>query len=258
MSCRYLTLILTRDVRRFFWINTFFLATFVTMVALGNSNAYVPVGSILWGITLITANYVMINRFFISKAELLIREFKEKMLHAASFDELTRVYNRRAGMVRLREEFAGARRRKDKLTVAMIDIDNFKKLNDHYGHQAGDRVISQVAKTIKCGLRENDIVFRYGGEEFLAILPGSGECDAAQPLERLRKTVANLEIEFNDQTIKTSISIGIATIIDGEVAVVETVSRADKALYHAKASGRNRLIASSAMLGFSSHSVLAA
>lgn len=242
MSCKYLTLILARDVRRYFWINTFFMASFVALLILGKSYEYIAIASVMLIAALVALNYIMLNRFFIRKTESMIKEFQNKMSNAASIDELTQVYNRRAGMLRLHEEFAAARRRDENLTVAMIDIDNFKKLNDTYGHQGGDEVLSHVANEIKSNLRENDVVFRYGGEEFLAILPNAKESEASLPLERLRGIIGSQVVNYNNQDIKTSISIGIASILDKETDITKTIARADKALYRAKATGRNKLV----------------
>jgi len=125
----------------------------------------------------------------------------------------------------------------------MIDIDNFKAINDTYGHQAGDKVIINTAKRIKSSLRENDIAFRYGGEEFMVILPGSNEDEAVRPLDRLRINVANSVVDLSEgNEVSATISIGITSVADSETDLAKVIARADKALYEAKKSGRNKVV----------------
>lgn len=162
-------------------------------------------------------------------------------------DPLTKVYNRRYLDRRLDEEVARSKRYSLELSVLMLDIDHFKRVNDTYGHQVGDVVLSTLGSLVKTSLRELDVVARYGGEEFLVICTNTGIDGAALVAERLRRLVESLQVEIPDgaggnQTIRISISIGVAglnTSIDSKDKLVQA---ADRALYRAKEEGRNRVI----------------
>ncbi|HKM29420.1 MAG TPA: GGDEF domain-containing protein, partial [Bacilli bacterium] len=129
------------------------------------------------------------------------------------------------------------------IAVLMADIDFFKSVNDTYGHLVGDRVLIQIAQLAKKAVREGDIVIRYGGEEFMAILPGASQTDARQIAERLRRTVEETVIHHGGQEIKVTISIGINSFPENDVTNVnELIDAADKALYKAKETGRNKVV----------------
>ncbi|MEO6974656.1 MAG: GGDEF domain-containing protein [Gallionella sp.] len=162
-------------------------------------------------------------------------------------DPLTRIYNRRYLDRRLDEEVARSKRYSLPLSVLMLDIDYFKRVNDTRGHQAGDVVLFTLAGLVKSTLREPDFVARYGGEEFLVICTNTGIDGAALVAEHLRKLVESFQINFPDdsgrnQTIHVCISIGVAgfdTSVDSKKSLIQA---ADEALYRAKAEGRNRVI----------------
>jgi len=125
----------------------------------------------------------------------------------------------------------------------MFDIDHFKAVNDTYGHIAGDKVLHRVARTIRRSFRKGDVLIRYGGEEFLAILPGANEQDATEIAERLRRSVKDLEIRDKDSVIRITISLGVASSDQTSVELpAELVDCADQALYKAKETGRDRTI----------------
>ncbi len=125
----------------------------------------------------------------------------------------------------------------------MFDIDHFKKVNDTYGHLAGDRVLIQVAKTAREAIREGDILMRYGGEEFLVILPAASKENCRDVAERMRRKVEETSVADGDQVIRVTISIGITSYPELDVAgEQDLVKHADEALYVAKESGRNRVI----------------
>ena len=155
-------------------------------------------------------------------------------------DPLTDVYNRRGLDEHLEQAAGRARRHRHPLTVMLIDVDHFKQANDRWGHQAGDAILAELAGFMKRALRVEDVLGRWGGEEFLVILPDTGADAALILANRLRAAIADLEIELGDGTIASvTVSIGLASSIeDGPEA---RIGRADKALYAAKASGRNRV-----------------
>jgi diguanylate cyclase (GGDEF)-like protein len=161
----------------------------------------------------------------------------------AAVDPLTSVYNRRFGMSRLREEFSRAVRMNYPLGLMMFDIDKFKNVNDTYGHLTGDRVLMQVIKTALAVVREGDVIMRYGGDEFLVILPAASKENACDVGERLRRMVEETAIKEGDQLIRVTISAGITSYPELQVEnVQDLIKRSDEALYSAKESGRNQVI----------------
>jgi diguanylate cyclase len=157
----------------------------------------------------------------------------------AQTDELTGLPNRRSIVKMLDDEIARGHRGTP-CSVAMIDIDWFKRINDGYGHPAGDEVLRTVAITVFANIRANDRFGRYGGEEFLLVLPGTGRDEAGQIVERLRAMIAELDWNAFAIDMAVTISAGIATLApdDSSDAIL---ARADRALYAAKATGRNRI-----------------
>lgn len=125
------------------------------------------------------------------------------------------------------------------LSVVMLDIDFFKKINDEYGHQAGDYVLKVVSSTVKGHCRKSDVICRYGGEEFIAILPTTHIEGARQVAEKFRQAIEAMRIEFEDRHIPVTMSCGVAQFRPGSEAMTETIARADAALYHSKGQGRN-------------------
>jgi diguanylate cyclase (GGDEF)-like protein len=159
---------------------------------------------------------------------------------AALRDRLTGVYNRGVFDDRLTSEIAFAKRHGSPLSVVHFDIDHFKKFNDTYGHLTGDAVLIAVGKQVQDTVRTEDIVARYGGEEFVVIARDT-PADRAEILgERIRAAVERAEVESDDQTLKVTTSVGIATYgPDSDLAPEALVGEADRALYAAKEGGRN-------------------
>lgn len=157
-------------------------------------------------------------------------------------DALTGLYNRRHFENNADREFLRAIRYHNPLTFAIIDIDFFKKINDTYGHLCGDKILKDVAFFINDSFRKTDMVFRYGGEEFVAILTETNAESAQIPLERLRERVEKNDFSFKDQKLKITISIGYASNLEDAEDATELFSFADEALYKAKESGRNRIL----------------
>ncbi len=166
----------------------------------------------------------------------------DRLERLAAIDSLTDAYNRRFGLVRLQEEFGRALRVEGPLGVLMVDLDHFKAVNDTFGHLAGDRVLRAVAGSMRRVLREGDVLVRYGGEEFLAVLPGASSADLLELAERLRRAVAATEVRDREMRIRVTASIGAASYPEHDVASAsELVESADAALYEAKGSGRDRV-----------------
>lgn len=155
-------------------------------------------------------------------------------------DELTGLLNRVAMERDLEREQAQARRTGRSFTIAMIDADQFKPVNDTYGHAFGDRVLETLAERLMASLRPRDAVYRYGGEEFLVLLPETTLDAAAPVLERLRVQASSREMGDAEQQITQTISIGAAEVTADE-PLDDAIERADAALYRAKQAGRNRI-----------------
>ncbi|MCJ7710798.1 MAG: GGDEF domain-containing protein, partial [Chloroflexi bacterium] len=165
----------------------------------------------------------------------------DRLERLAAIDPLTDAYNRRFGLGRLREEFARAVRAEAPLGVLMVDLDHFKTINDTYGHLVGDRLLRSVAGACRRVIREGDVLVRYGGEEFLVLLPGAGRDDVVQVGERIRRAIAETVVEDGESRISVTVSIGAATYRDGSESPEALIDLADRALYEAKDGGRNLL-----------------
>ena len=167
----------------------------------------------------------------------------EDLQRVAALDPLTGVYNRRFGLQRLSEEFGRAVRSGDPLGVMMLDLDHFKAINDTYGHLVGDRVLESVSRNVRRVLREGDVLLRYGGEEFLVILPGAGIGDLEQMAERIRRVIADSSVQEGGQNIIVTVSIGASGLPNPTITgPEELVGAADSALYLAKEAGRDRWV----------------
>lgn len=164
-----------------------------------------------------------------------LEQHRYKSLH----DPLTELPNREAYNERADTEVLRWQRYKRPLTIAIIDIDHFKKINDSFGHQAGDRVIKVIGRSIARRLREVDFFCRYGGEEFVALMPETDVDSARVMLEKVREAIAKAAFNYKNQPVSISISIGMTEFREGD-NLATAFERADKALYRAKTNGRNR------------------
>jgi diguanylate cyclase (GGDEF)-like protein len=168
----------------------------------------------------------------------------DSMYRMANFDAVTGINNKHVFDTRLEQEFSYARRNRLPLSLLMIDVDFFKKVNDTYGHMAGDYVLQGVAKRVAKTVRDEDIPARYGGEEFAVIMRGTDAAGALMLAERVRKLVAAEPFVFEKQPIPVTISIGVATLEgDNFDTQQDLIAHADACLYKSKESGRNRVIA---------------
>ena len=171
-------------------------------------------------------------------AELAISN--RRLEHAAMTDLLTGLPNRRAGMGALEKAWAASSRFEQAISVLVLDIDHFKRVNDTYGHAVGDKVLIEVAQQIQRAARKDDSVCRLGGEEFLMICRNTGLKPALLAADRLRRTIEALQINVGDNVIRSTVSIGVASR-EPQMADSDTlVNAADRALYRAKETGRNR------------------
>ena len=161
-------------------------------------------------------------------------------------DSLTQVFNRQYFMDRIKQEVKRSHRYGTHVSLLMLDIDYFKKVNDTYGHQAGDSVLAGVAGLIKDGLRDTDLFARYGGEEFCLLAMAMDQAGAELLAERLRKKVESAEFVPGGNSLKVTVSIGVsAWVPEIKENFEELVRRADSALYSAKQQGRNRICSGS-------------
>jgi len=169
---------------------------------------------------------------------------QNELQRLASIDSLTSIYNRYFIFKQLNIEAARVLSGKGKFSIILLDLDLFKNINDRYGHQMGDEVLQKVAKIIQSDIREHDYVGRYGGEEFLVLLPNTDRYKAADIAERIRQSIENIIIKYDAQLIPISVSAGVSTLSASETNVDQLINRADKALYTAKKNGRNQVVVS--------------
>jgi diguanylate cyclase (GGDEF)-like protein len=172
------------------------------------------------------------------KNALLYREVQTM----ADFDGLTRIHNRQSFDRRLREELARHKRYQQPISLLMLDLDHFKRINDSFGHEAGDMVLRELGRILSESMRETDIAARYGGEEFVVILPHTDESNAHTLAQRLRAAICGKIFHFHGQTFQVTVSIGISSIDAASVDLdTNLVREADQALYLAKRNGRNMI-----------------
>jgi diguanylate cyclase (GGDEF)-like protein len=188
---------------------------------------------------------ILVNQ---AAAQLSRIQLTEKMKDRALRDPLTGLHNRRAFSEALAQSLAREERQGGRLGLVMLDLDHFKKLNDTFGHPAGDAALKNAAQVLGRRLRRGDLAARYGGEEFVMMLPGTSETGALGFAERLREAIEQSTIEFGGDTLRVTASLGVAIwpgdAVDGE----GLLAAADRALYVAKSGGRNRVVCASALV----------
>ena len=178
----------------------------------------------------------------LSRQDTLERHAARQLYESSMRDPLTELYNRRFFDQRLREEYAFASRHQRPLSVILLDLDHFKRVNDTHGHPAGDEVLRHVARVVKRCVRQEDVACRLGGEEFGVIVRIDGREGARAVAERMRKRIEETPVSFEDNVILVTASVGIATAAPPHMHESPTalLSAADQALYRAKDEGRNR------------------
>lgn len=182
-------------------------------------------------------------KYRIRIGERIIR-LEHRILELANTDPLTGILNRRAFMERMEQEINRSGRDNSPLSFILSDIDYFKKVNDTYGHQAGDIVLQKFSNRLKTSIRPYDFIGRYGGEEFVVCLPGADENQSQFAAERIRKQVEEMEVLFADssKSIRITASFGVASLqVDSDDHLDDLIRRADDAVYRAKNEGRNRV-----------------
>ena len=187
-------------------------------------------------ITVATLDYLTNIKDEITEPKIIGSAFLGKIVELSSVDTLTKLYNRQHLMQVLSKETSRFKRYKIPFSLLMIDIDHFKSINDKYGHQTGDDVLVEISKLLILDLRELDICTRFGGEEFMIVLPHTTEPESYELAERIRERV---EEKYRDE-MKITISIGISIITEQNNEISEIIKRADNALYQSKKNGRNK------------------
>jgi len=175
------------------------------------------------------------------KKELNIQDMVMELKMMASTDPMTKLYNRRYFTKISKHILNLAKRENQDISIIMLDIDKFKTINDTYGHDVGDEVIISLADTLIKHQRKSDIVCRYGGEEFVMLLPNTSLDGAKTTAQHIRENVEKLDINIGDKTLKFTVSLGVSSVKDDESSIEKSLKRADEALYEAKKSGRNKV-----------------
>ena len=200
------------------------------------------VGSAVIIILLILMIIYVVARTFIKD----LQTAESKLISMATRDFLTGLLNRREIYRRMEEELQRARRTGAPFSLFLLDLDHFKRVNDLHGHSAGDLVLQETATAMQHAVRPYDLCGRYGGEEFLVALPGTGLTEAVEAAERIRLAIAALQIRLDEcKTLQITASIGVAALEPSET-IDQLVARADEAMYLAKQQGRNRVNVASA------------
>ena len=169
-------------------------------------------------------------------------QYHEEIYRMTIIDGLTQVHVKRYLLEALDKELMRARRHQRELSFLMIDIDHFKKINDVHGHLAGDHVLKEVARLMQQRIRRDEVLARYGGEEFAIILPETTLEGACALAEGLREKIEESRFVFQGETIRVTISIGAAILVEEHRASLDLIKKADEKLYEAKRAGRNRVL----------------
>ena len=178
---------------------------------------------------------------FFFRAYFELDEVKTKMAHLSVTDDLTQVYNRRYFIGRAHYELARAKRYGHTFSMLLFDLDDFKQINDEYGHPAGDEVLCMVANTCLRESREVDVLARYGGDEFALLIPSLQQTQAVQYAERLRRILSESIVEYEGHQLQTTASVGVVTWTPAIIELERLIYLMDKALYAAKHAGKDTI-----------------
>jgi diguanylate cyclase (GGDEF)-like protein len=239
IACVFITSTLTIRIGNLFKILVVPTLLFVALCGLELSDLELINSLMFYLFSIVLACFKMlVMRSFRVKA----CKLEHELLHQSRHDSLTGIYSR-AYLTELAErEMAMAKRHSRPLSIAMIDIDHFKDVNDTYGHDIGDKTLKSLVEVCGSGLRVIDHFGRIGGEEFVCVLPETGESDALQCAERLRQSIENMTIAIPSGTLRITVSIGVAVLRPHHADWNAMLKDADTALYRAKQTGRNRVI----------------
>lgn len=257
ISMIYIMGFVLTGVKPFHMLLTGLMAAVVAMIML--LTLYIPIDVMVMGRVLVGSTVVgfLISKMLCTRERMIFlvmhqarlsekinRIHAEELLHLSQHDALTKVSNRRTFDEMLDSYFEQARHDEVPLSLLFIDVDFFKKYNDHYGHQKGDEVISAIAKSIKDSIRHMDFVARYGGEEFVVLLPETDAHGAYAVASNIFKAVERLAIPHSQSLVDSNVTISLGfTVYKGEAEIFKSdfLQRADQALYRAKQLGRNQI-----------------
>lgn len=190
----------------------------------------------LFNLSVVFAMFSYLSFFYLK----IVNSAQRKLRHMAATDPLTGLFNRRHMIELAERELARFQRSQHPIGVLLLDIDYFKAINDSHGHDIGDKVLVEVANGIKSELRSQDLIARWGGEEFLAVLPDTDLEQARSSAERVRQALMRQQWCFGGKPVAVTISVGVSEFQDGD-ELKSAINRADKALYRCKDNGRNRV-----------------
>ena len=185
------------------------------------------------------------DKFFILSREFIMglkRILLYKKVQALAItDSLTGISGRRHFLERAEEEVGRSKKFKSVFSLLIVDVDDFKSYNDKYGHLVGDAILKQISQMVKVNLRQIDLVCRYGGDEFLAVLSETASSEAEIVADRIRKTIESTKIKAYDEFLRVTVSIGVSVFPKDSRLLGRLIERADQALYQAKTAGRNQV-----------------
>ena len=227
-------------------MRTYFDGTHVIIEDLNSANGSFVNGTKLTGkLEIKNGDQVSIGVSTVLKFSLnnqLDAEYKDYIEEQLSKDILTKAYNRKAFAHFLNSAYLAAKRDVSSLCLFMIDVDNFKTINDSYGHQVGDKILKYIADKLIQTVRSTDIVCRYGGDEFSIICPNIDSLSGLQLAEQVRNKVEAMTFTVGDKDVNTTLSIGVSNYPDNKIQCVsQFIAYADKAMYQAKRKGRNQI-----------------
>jgi diguanylate cyclase (GGDEF)-like protein len=215
-------------------------------VLLGWNSTRLPSHPLTWfGSVLAQLGPVILVAYITTMLSADIRHALDKIKQVSDTDELTGLYNMRAFGAILQRSLRQAARYSQSLSLAIIDSDNLKAINDSYGHDAGNKLLVQVVNRIRDAVRASDTVARYGGDEFLVLLPQTGPSGALEVAERIRRAIEDARIDIGGHVARTTVSIGVVTYPSDGGDLGTIMEKADRALYKAKQAGKNRVVAHS-------------
>jgi diguanylate cyclase (GGDEF)-like protein len=211
---------------------------YIFFTAVGNGET---VYSLSYGVELVAAlSPVLLVAYITTMLSADIHYALGKAKLVSQTDSLTGLYNLRAFSTIVDRAFNQAIRYSRPMSLIMIDSDNLKTINDRYGHESGNRLLKQIVSSVQSQLRSTDVLARYGGDEFVVLLPETGATGAREAAERIRCSVAASGLKIQDSIVPTTVSLGVATYPDDGVDLSILLDKADKAMYRSKQGGRNR------------------